>query len=81
MIVRELIGMLGYLPSDMLVLVNGYEGGFCEPKLSEPTPIELDVNDSSVYGPHDKPGDGEVPSHKVVNAVILQRTVNGEAVR
>ena len=74
--VSELIEELKKFPADLRVVVNGYEGGFSDPRIGSVIDIELDVNSEWFYGPHDKPGEhygfGEDRQSCEVNSEIVQ---------
>lgn len=53
MTVNELIQILSQLPKDQKILVNGYEGGFCDISSVRPIKVKLNVHTETYYGPHD----------------------------
>lgn len=55
MTVAELIKALSRCPDDLMVVVNGYEGGYTEIIKLEQINLNLNVNSESYYGPHDTP--------------------------
>jgi hypothetical protein len=77
--IKELIEKLAQLDEEMLVMVNGYEGGLNELKTIEIKDVALDVNDDDSYeGPHEDLnayGNSHLrdEGHPVVKAVVLPR--------
>ena len=72
MTVSELIDILKTKNGNMRVIVNGYEGGYCDltPQQIQEIPIALNANDPPSYcGPHDDPDDDDI----AVTALILSR--------
>lgn len=53
MTVKELIQILSELPKDQRVLVDGYEGGYCDILRAQIIKVKLNVHDETYYGPHD----------------------------
>lgn len=52
--VSELIELLKEMDPDVMVLVDGYEGGLCTPQKPEFTPIrKFAMPDKYYYGAHD----------------------------
>lgn len=67
MIVRELIAILKQYPESTRVVVDGYEGGYCDVHVVKRIPIELNVNPTHSYcGPHEKASDLEKHEDAVV---------------
>lgn len=56
--VEQLIKELQKYPPKMRVIVDGYEGGYSDPKPPEVTQIQLNVynEDERYFGRHDDPG-------------------------
>jgi hypothetical protein len=57
MTVNELIEWLQAYPSNLRVVVSGYEGGFNDISKAELIELNLNVNDEWYYGPHERPDD------------------------
>ena len=51
--VKELIGQLQKFDPELLVMVQGYEGGIDAPEKPYQTPIRLNVNEEWYYGKHE----------------------------
>lgn len=64
--VKELIKELKKLPQDLMVVINGYEGGVDEFGTIKKIRIDLNVNDEWYYGSHEESEDG------AVEAVLLK---------
>lgn len=52
--VKELIKHLENCDPETLILVDGYEGGFCDIGGIKKTKVELNVHSEDYYGPHDE---------------------------
>lgn len=79
MTVLELINKLGEFHLDMLVVVDGYEGGLDDPQYPELCVIHLNQNSEWYYGKHEQCEQGETctyckseTAHKV-DAVMIKR--------
>ena len=59
MTISELITELQKYPQDIMVVVNGYEGGYVEKINIHGGFIKLNVNKQEYYGPHDDADIGE----------------------
>ncbi len=57
--VSELIEVLKAQNPESRVVVNGYEGGFCDVKMVRELPIKLNEHEESYYGPHEQVDDCE----------------------
>lgn len=66
MTVAELIAKLQTCPQDARVIVNGYEGGYCDVEATTPCPIKLNRNTAWYYGPHDEPEGDEAPDEQAI---------------
>ena len=77
MTVEELIAILQDHPSDLRVVVNGYEDGFDDltPEQIKVTSIGLNTGEHHYEGAHGEPADAK-DAADVVKAVLLQRTSN-----
>ena len=77
MTVEELIAILQEHPSDLRVVVNGYEDGFDDltPEKITVTSIALNTGREDYEGAHGDPADA-MDQADVVEAVVLQRTSN-----
>lgn len=53
MVVKELIKKLENLSPDVLVVVEGYEGGFADVNEVKVVPLKIDVHKEWYYGPHE----------------------------
>lgn len=75
MTVEELIATLQELPSDLRVVVNGYEDGYDDlaPEQINVTSIALNTGKYGYEGVHGDPADAKDPAD-VVEAVLLRRT-------
>lgn len=51
--VKELIEALNLLNPELMVVIDGYEGGVNEADMVEVVPVALDVNDEWYYGQHE----------------------------
>jgi hypothetical protein len=51
--VAQLISELQKLPSDMRVMITGYEGGYHDGGAPTVKDIRLNVHEEEFYGPHD----------------------------
>ncbi len=53
--IQQLIDELQKLDPELHVFVEGYEGGYCDPKISKERDMYLDVNDEKEWwlGKHD----------------------------
>jgi hypothetical protein len=58
--VAELIKQLETLDPELEVYVEGYEGGYDSPVISDIKKFKLNVNDEWYYGSHEETKDGEV---------------------
>ena len=69
MTVQELIALLQEHPKEARVVVNGYEGGYCDVGEAVPLPIRLNVNSAWYYGPHENvyPDDSEAADEVAVH--------------
>ncbi len=68
--VGKLIQQLKLLPSETLVLVDGYEGGYADISKPKSVKVKLNVNQEDYYGPHEESIDADV------NAIVIGRTPN-----
>jgi len=59
MTVKQLIEVLETHNKDLLVFVDGYEGGFKDIKHIERVTASLNVNKESYYGPHEEDSKGK----------------------
>lgn len=77
MTVEELIGALQELPSDLRVVVSGYEEGYDDLTREQiaVASIALHTGRRRYEGAHGHPDDAKNPA-EVVEAVLLQRTSN-----
>lgn len=77
MTVEELISILQEQPSDLRVVVNGYEEGYDDLTLEQIMRIKIALNTGRKdwEGLHGHPDDAKDPAD-VVEAVLLQRTSN-----
>ena len=81
MTIGELIQILEVHPSDMRVVVNGYEEGYDDlsPEQISVVKIELNAGTQAWQGrhgdPRDRPGRPQDPTH-VVDALALSRVSN-----
>jgi len=55
--VKELIEQLSKLDPELMVIVDGYEGGVTEASYADVETIALDVHSEWYYGPHEKVDD------------------------
>lgn len=71
---KELIEMLSPYPDDILVCVNGYEGGYNEVSNLEETKLVLNVNTAWFYGKHEELEYSSYSSetHSTSSAIILR---------
>lgn len=81
MTVEELIQMLESYPSDLRVVVSGYEGGFDDiaPERISVVKIQLDVGTEDWEGQHEEPellGKGTPSIGAVVDALAFHRASN-----
>ena len=60
MLVKELIEALEKEDPEMLVCVDGYEGGYDNAKGPSIIKVDLNVNEEWYYGSHDEDGETEV---------------------
>lgn len=51
--IKELIEQLQQFDPEMLVMVEGYEGGIASPSKPYQTPIRLNVHEEWYYGKHE----------------------------
>jgi len=51
--VKELIAILEQHNPEYMVVVDGYEGGYSDPNISE-LELNLNVNDSEYFGDHEE---------------------------
>lgn len=68
--VKDLRAELAKFPDDMIVLIEGYEGGLSDIGVIKSVKIELDVNKEDYMGPHE-----EVPNG-LISAIVLIRAQN-----
>ena len=77
MTVQQLITLLATYPSELRVVVNGYENGFddVEPERVSITRIELDVGANWWDGRHAAAAEGAAPDMlgRRVDALVLRR--------
>ena len=75
MTAEELITILQEYPSDLRVVVNGYEEGYDDltPEQIRRVRIGLDTGKRDWEGVHGRPDDGD-ESTEIVEAVVLERT-------
>lgn len=66
MTVEKLISELQKLPPNLPVLVNGYEGGYCDILKIVTTKVKLNVNLESYNGPHDETTDADTPAIRII---------------
>ena len=59
MTVKQLIKVLKTHNKDLLVFVDGYEGGFEDIKHIKRVTVSLNVNEQSYYGPHEEDSKGK----------------------
>lgn len=73
--VKDLILRLQACDPDLMVVVDGYEGGLTElENLTDYIEIALDVDDGSIFGEHAHVrSDLDYPDHKHAFAVYLPR--------
>lgn len=69
MTVKELIEKLNTFDQDMIVLVNGYEGGLSDISKIEATKVNLNVNKEDYLGPHEESPKGST------SAVYISRNL------
>lgn len=74
MTVGELIAALKAHPGDLRVFVMGYEGGLDDPVVGSVIDVDLNVHDSSVYGPHAPRGEGWEKPSGAVRGIVLSRS-------
>lgn len=69
--VKDLIEKLLELDQETMVVVHGYEGGYCE--VNEPTEVELvlNVNSEWFYGPHEMFDEDDHKNIKPTKAILL----------
>lgn len=75
MTVRDLIEKLKQFSEDDLVMVDGYEGGFCFVGEPQEFDFRLNVNSASYFGPHEIDEDvlDYREGYKKVKAVLITR--------
>ncbi len=66
MTVKELINKLQSYPTDVRVVVEGYEGGYDDIDITRQISIKLNVNKEWYYGTHE-----ESEKKNVVHAILL----------
>jgi hypothetical protein len=71
MIVKELIEQLQQLDPELLVFVDGYEGGYDDVVISEVKDIALDVNNDWWYGVNDNYDETKHITNTVVKGIVL----------
>lgn len=75
MLVEDLIAKLQTLDPKLRVLSSGYEGGYNDIKIVEPTRVALDVHSEWYYGPHENEHDYHVMDNKdkytIVDAIFI----------
>ncbi len=81
MTIGELIALLESYPSDMRVVVNGYEGGYDDlsPQQIAAERITLNTGVHDWVGRHGDPRDASINASEfpeVVDALVLRRTSN-----
>ena len=81
MTVKELIQILESYPSDLRVVVSGYEGGFDDiaPERISVVKIQLDVGTEDWEGQHEKPEllrKGAQNTGDIVDALVFHRASN-----
>ena len=81
MTVKELIQMLESYPSDLRVVVSGYEGGFDDiaPERISVVKIQLDVGTEDWEGQHEEPDlrrKGSPSTGDLVDALVFRRASN-----
>ena len=68
MTAKELMAKFSKYPSDTLVLVQGYEGGFSDIVTLKETKVELNYYKEDWNGPH------EETTNSYISAVLILRT-------
>ena len=68
--VKDLIQILSKYPSHLRVLVQGYEGGYCDIFEAKQIPVAFDMHKEEYMGPHD---DDEKSNQ---TAILLVRDLN-----
>ena len=76
MTVKELIQILESYPSDLRIVVNGYEGGYDDiaPECISVTKIQLDVGTEDWEGRHEEPDllrKGSPSTGAIVDALVF----------
>jgi hypothetical protein len=71
MIVKELIEQLQQLDPELLVFVDGYEGGYDDVTISEVKEIALNVHNDWWYGVHDNFDETKHITNTVVKGIVL----------
>jgi hypothetical protein len=71
MTVAELKKKLDEYDDGTRVIVDGYEGGFCDITELEEVDVVLNVNDEWYYGPHSRPDALAVPEGKGADETAL----------
>lgn len=76
--VRELIEKLQQFDPEMMVVLDGYEGGVDELKYVQSANVALNFNEEGYYGKHEPVTDGyltaeEQKIHPIVTVVYLPR--------
>jgi len=66
MTVKELIDALSKMPENQNVVVDGYEGGFCDISSLKKIKVKLNVHEESYYGPHEESSDADTEVIKIV---------------
>jgi hypothetical protein len=71
--VRQLIEELQKHPPEMRVIVNGYEGGYCDTDSLKQKTIRLNVHGRCLYyGPHDDAADYPLGDEKgIIETALL----------
>jgi len=75
MTVEQLISELQTLPPNLLVLVDGYEGGFCDIDSLKTMKVELNFHSEDYYGPHEETDKATVPAVKIIRTNNLDQQV------
>lgn len=66
MTVEQLISELQKLPPNLTVLVDGYEGGFCDIDSLKTTKVEPNFHSEDYYGPHEETDNATLPAVKIM---------------
>ena len=59
--VKELIELLQEQDPELIVVVDGYEGGYAPVRTATLLPLKLNVNKEWYYGSHEEPQEHETP--------------------